>query len=300
VPEKAVSYARGVRLGVLILPEHRFPALTEKWSRADGLGFDHAWTYDHPDDARVRDEETVEGIPGLMTDAPQEAPEGFREEPRYEPTVERVYRNDRIEVTWEPAFCIHVAECLRGLPRSSTPGAAPGSLSTAARPMRSQRSCSGVPPAPYTSDAWTAARRRPGPRRRPSSSGTMVRRSCAGRSGSRTLAGMWSGRTLASLCADAADQSTSRSATGPIARSGFDQGRIVRNEEVAMAQEIDREGVRRLIEEGAQVVDVLPAKEYGEDHLPGAINLPLRRIEADARRVLDRDRPIVVYCADSA
>ena len=67
-----------------------------------------------------------------------------------------------------------------------------------------------------------------------------------------------------------------------------------------MAQEIDREGVRRLIEEGAQVVDVLPAKEYGEDHLPGAINLPLRRIEVDARRVLDRDRPIVVYCADSA
>jgi len=67
-----------------------------------------------------------------------------------------------------------------------------------------------------------------------------------------------------------------------------------------MAQEIDREGVRRLIEEGAQVLDVLPAKKYGEDHLPGAINLPIRRIESEARRVLDRNRPIVVYCADSA
>ena len=67
-----------------------------------------------------------------------------------------------------------------------------------------------------------------------------------------------------------------------------------------MVQEIDREGVRGLIEEGAQVVDVLPAKVYGEDHLPRAINLPIRRIEAEARRVLDRDRPIVVYCADSA
>jgi phage shock protein E len=67
-----------------------------------------------------------------------------------------------------------------------------------------------------------------------------------------------------------------------------------------MARDIDREGVRRLIEESAQVVDVLPARDYGEDHLPGAINLPLRRIEADARRVLDRARPIVVYCADSA
>lgn len=67
-----------------------------------------------------------------------------------------------------------------------------------------------------------------------------------------------------------------------------------------MAREIDREGVRRLMEEGAQIVDVLPAQEYGEDHLPGAINLPLRKIEADARRVLDPSRPVVVYCWDSA
>jgi uncharacterized Fe-S cluster protein YjdI len=49
-------------------------------------------------------------------DEPDEAPEGFREQPRYAPEVERTYANDRIEVTWEPAFCIHVAECLRGLP----------------------------------------------------------------------------------------------------------------------------------------------------------------------------------------
>ena len=66
-----------------------------------------------------------------------------------------------------------------------------------------------------------------------------------------------------------------------------------------MAQDIDREGVRRLMERGAQIVDVLPAREYGEDHLPGAINLPLRRIEVEAARVLDPSRPVVVYCADS-
>jgi phage shock protein E len=67
-----------------------------------------------------------------------------------------------------------------------------------------------------------------------------------------------------------------------------------------VAGEIDRERVRRLKEQGAQIVDVLPAGEYGEDHLPGAINLPLRKIEADASRVLDPSRPVVVYCADSA
>ena len=67
-----------------------------------------------------------------------------------------------------------------------------------------------------------------------------------------------------------------------------------------MPREIDREGVRHLMEQGAQVVDVLPAREYGEDHLPGAINLPLRQIEAEASRVLDPSRPVIVYCWDSA
>ena len=67
-----------------------------------------------------------------------------------------------------------------------------------------------------------------------------------------------------------------------------------------MAREIDREQVRRFMEQGAQIVDVLPAQEYREDHLPGAINLPIRRIETEASQVLDRARPIVVYCADSA
>jgi len=67
-----------------------------------------------------------------------------------------------------------------------------------------------------------------------------------------------------------------------------------------MAQEIDRERVRRLMEQGAQIVDVLPAREYGEEHLPGAINLPLRQIETEAASMLDPTRAIVVYCWDSA
>lgn len=67
-----------------------------------------------------------------------------------------------------------------------------------------------------------------------------------------------------------------------------------------MAREIGRDEVRRLIETGAQIVDVLPAREFGEDHLPGAINLPLRKIETEASKVLDATRAIVVYCADSA
>lgn len=51
---------------------------------------------------------------------------------------------------------------------------------------------------------------------------------------------------------------------------------------------------------GAQIVEVLPADEYDDDHLPGAISLPLRRLETDAATVLDRNRPVVVYCWDVA
>jgi len=67
-----------------------------------------------------------------------------------------------------------------------------------------------------------------------------------------------------------------------------------------MPEAIDRDDVRRLAGEGAQLVEVLPAGEYAEDHLPGAINLPLRRLEAEARDMLDRSRPVVVYCWDAA
>jgi rhodanese-related sulfurtransferase len=67
-----------------------------------------------------------------------------------------------------------------------------------------------------------------------------------------------------------------------------------------MPKGIDRDEVRRLQEGGAQVVEVLPESEYQEDHLPGAIHLPLRGIDDHAVDVLDRNRPVVVYCWDVA
>ena len=67
-----------------------------------------------------------------------------------------------------------------------------------------------------------------------------------------------------------------------------------------MPTSIGREEVRRLMHAGAQIVEVLPAAEYAKDHLPGAVSLPLRKLEAEARQALDPSRPIVVYCWDSA
>jgi len=67
-----------------------------------------------------------------------------------------------------------------------------------------------------------------------------------------------------------------------------------------MPKEIRREEVRKLAAAGAQLVEVLPSPEYEEDHLPGAIHLPLKRIDAEAGSVLDRNRPVIVYCWDTA
>ena len=56
--------------------------------------------------------------------------------------------------------------------------------------------------------------------------------------------------------------------------------------------------VRELIVAGAQLVEVLPNEEYEELHLPGAISLPLKQLDADSAKQLDPGRDIVVYCWD--
>jgi len=50
---------------------------------------------------------------------------------------------------------------------------------------------------------------------------------------------------------------------------------------------------------GAQVVDVLPTKEYEQFHLPGAVHVPLKHLPERAKEVLDPRRPVVTYCWDS-
>ena len=65
-----------------------------------------------------------------------------------------------------------------------------------------------------------------------------------------------------------------------------------------MSTAIEVGALQRLMGDGAQLVEVLPGEEYGEFHLPGAINIPLKELDADSVKVLDRSRPIVVYCYD--
>jgi rhodanese-related sulfurtransferase len=56
--------------------------------------------------------------------------------------------------------------------------------------------------------------------------------------------------------------------------------------------------VKQLLEHGAQLVDVLGADEFEHDHLPGAINIPLKQLDASTVARLDRNRPVLVYCND--
>jgi phage shock protein E len=56
--------------------------------------------------------------------------------------------------------------------------------------------------------------------------------------------------------------------------------------------------VQELVAAGAQLVDVLGEKTFARDHIAGAVNLPLKKLNPTTAAVLDRDRPVIVYCND--
>jgi rhodanese-related sulfurtransferase len=66
-----------------------------------------------------------------------------------------------------------------------------------------------------------------------------------------------------------------------------------------MANDVGLERLRELLSGGAQLVEVLPAEEYAKAHLPDAISLPLGALDERGVAVLDRGRPVVVYCWDA-
>ena len=65
-----------------------------------------------------------------------------------------------------------------------------------------------------------------------------------------------------------------------------------------MMTEVDRNKVKELVSQGARLVEVLPKAEYEEEHLPGAINIFLRRLDRKSTAQLDREQPVIVYCHD--
>jgi rhodanese-related sulfurtransferase len=57
-----------------------------------------------------------------------------------------------------------------------------------------------------------------------------------------------------------------------------------------MPTPIDRQRAQQLINQGAQLVEVLPPAEYADEHHPGAISIPLKELDRDRVRELDPAR----------
>ena len=65
-----------------------------------------------------------------------------------------------------------------------------------------------------------------------------------------------------------------------------------------MPERIDLDELQALLRDGAQLIEVLPPEEYDEEHLPGAVNIPLKQLDAASTATLHKANPVVVYCWD--
>ncbi len=65
-----------------------------------------------------------------------------------------------------------------------------------------------------------------------------------------------------------------------------------------MHTQVDRDRVTKLREQGAILVEVLPDEEYEYEHVVGAINIPLKKLDRSSTTEFRKDAAIVVYCHD--
>ena len=63
-----------------------------------------------------------------------------------------------------------------------------------------------------------------------------------------------------------------------------------------MPTSIFRDEVEKLLrDEDAQLVEVLPPSEFEDEHIEGAINIPLKNLNEQSTSGLDKSRPVIVY-----
>ena len=66
-----------------------------------------------------------------------------------------------------------------------------------------------------------------------------------------------------------------------------------------MPTDLSLDELQRLLRDGkVQLIEVLPEQDFAEEHLPGAISIPLKTMSKDAVRGLDPSLPTIVYCWD--
>ena len=66
-----------------------------------------------------------------------------------------------------------------------------------------------------------------------------------------------------------------------------------------MSIRINREEVQRLTANGAVLIDTLPEGEYAEEHIAGAVNIPLKKLDRQTTEHLAKDDALIVYCYDT-
>ncbi len=60
-------------------------------------------------------------------------------------------------------------------------------------------------------------------------------------------------------------------------------------------REVSRDEAQKLIDEGAQLIDVRADHEWEVGHIEGAAHLPLAEL-SERTAEIDRERPVVLYC----
>lgn len=66
-------------------------------------------------------------------------------------------------------------------------------------------------------------------------------------------------------------------------------------EQGSEVREVSREEARKLVDEGAQLVDVRADHEWEAGRIAGATHVPLPELPARIEQI-DKERPVVVYC----
>ena len=64
--------------------------------------------------------------------------------------------------------------------------------------------------------------------------------------------------------------------------------------------DVSGEQARKLVAEGARLVDVRTPAEYRAGHIDGAVNIPVSELGSRTQELGTKDGPIVVYCQSGA
>ena len=65
-----------------------------------------------------------------------------------------------------------------------------------------------------------------------------------------------------------------------------------------MVKRVDVDRTMRLVRRGAQLIDVLPASIFEQEHLPSSTSRPFESFDDTTADHIDLSRAIVVYCFD--